>query len=32
LRQENCRVIAFANVTQHLCSLDLSEPETFTGV
>ena len=29
LRQENCRIIAFANVAQHRCRLDLETPETF---
>jgi hypothetical protein len=29
LRQENCRIIAFANVAQHLCRLDRESPETF---
>ena len=29
LRQENRRVITFANVAQHLANLDLETPETF---
>jgi hypothetical protein len=29
LGQENCRIIAFANVAQHLAKLDLEKPETF---
>ena len=31
LRQENCRIIAFANIAQHLCRLDLETPETFNA-